>query len=214
MTQLTEKYIDECINHYNTGDPKPFLKHVRYFKKDGGITACKIGEQWSNLSGEYQALTYVKGRITITGANWSDVDYREGRCPFKKEYDTEEIMNVLKHPCDTGIVNKDGSLNIDTMKQVIMRNFEYDAEISTFIMKEEKMNEFLAVCEARDENVEQFLPFYMPSYQTVAYNEWKDFYYNFCDRLVNNKKRAVTLHTFMQFYFQGDVLYNRKLDGE
>lgn len=213
MAQLTEQFIDEQIKKYDTGDPFPFLKHVHYFNKPDEITDCSIGERWSELSGESSAITFIKGKITITGANYSNEEYRDGECPYRRSFNTSDIMKALKHPCDTGIVNGDASLNIDIMKQVIMTNFEYDAEISMFIMKEDTMNEFLKVCKQRDADVPQHLPFYMPSYGTVAYNEWKDFYYNYCDRIVN-KKRAVTLHTFLQFYFQGDVLYERKLGGE
>ena len=213
MAELTNEYLDETIKSFITDNPTPFLSHLDYFKKDGEITACSIGDRWSELSGESGVKTYIKGKITIIGANNNDDNYINGTCPYKHSYQSEDMMHVLKHPCDTGIVNNDGSINIETLKKVIMLNFEYDKDINSFSMRESKMNEFLQVCKERDEGVVSNLPFYMPPFKTVAKFEWYDFYYNFCDRILNDEN-AVTLNTFLQFYFKPNVLYGRKLNGE
>lgn len=104
----------------------PFLKHIKYFEgKDNLITVTSIGDQWSNLSGEI-VTPYVKGFITIKAAEI------KGKCPYENGYSKEYIMNSLKHPFDTNIVNRDGSINHDELIKFIDDAFEYDLVVRPF----------------------------------------------------------------------------------
>lgn len=213
--QLTDDIVNKLLEPYLYIGGFPFLKHLDYFKKDNIITACSIGDRWSELSGENGLKTYVKGQVTIRGANHNNPEYQDGSCPWKHIWGSQDMMCVLKHPCDTGIVNKDGSINIEILKDFIKRNFEWDQDINTFIMRESTIIEYLKICKQRDIDLNLNIKpsMFGPSFATVAVFEWDDFYYNYCDRIIN-KERAVTVGTLLQFYFEADVLYQRTLNGE
>lgn len=212
MAQLTDNEINEYLKPYSQGG-RPFLKHLDYFKENGEITACSIGDRWSHLSGENGLKTYIKGQITVRGANKNNDDYKNGTCPWKHSFDSDYMMKCLKHPCDTGIVNQDGSINFAILKKVIKSNFELDAKTNLHIMKRSTMYEYLKQCKKRDEHLELKPGWELPSFDTIAHFEWYDFYYNFCDIIVDDEE-SVTIKTFLQLYFEPDVLYNRKLSGE
>lgn len=206
----------EIINNYlinnKIDDIKPFLKHLDYFKDDNNlITKCSITDKWSKLSGEYRIKTLVKAHITIDTSNKMNPEYK--KCPYnyKYEFESSEMMKILKHPFDTGIVNDDGSINKTNLEEFINKNFiEKDDE---YILLESKMKECLNEFLERDKNVEVPVFYTLPSFQTVAKFEWLDFFSIFSNFDVIND-RAVTINRFLDFYFNPTKLYNEKLDDK
>ncbi len=213
MESNIESVLNEHLEKYK--DVKfPFLEHLDYFKgNDGGITSHSIAEQQSKLSGESMIKTTIIGKITISGANNNNPDYANGVCPWKKNFESDEMLKNLKHPSDTGIVNKDGSINIEVLTNFVKLNFEYDNEHGTFVMRKSTMFEYLKVCKERDSNLEKKVIWYLPSFEVVAQGEWSSFYDVYYDTNFNGEK-AVTLNTFLQFYFESNVLNQRALNGQ
>ena len=221
---LTDETIMDMVDKYKTDDPCPFLKHVEYFKKDGEITACSIGERWSELSKENGLKTYIKGDITVRGANYNNKEcpykgmFSLTGCPYKYIWETDKMMESLKHPCDTGVVNEDGSINIDTLVTFIKTNFKFSDEHKTFVLPKSTMDACLPEFTKRDSDQTTSLSWNLPDFSTVARFEWDDFYLNYTDLIVTNddgsKQQAVSLDTFLQFYFRPDELYSRTLGGE
>ena len=208
------KEINDIINSFGKIDDKPFLKHLDYFKDgNGDINVSSIGEQWSALSGEYKIKTYLKGLITVKGAN-----YNMNSCPYMSNFDSDTMMNALKHPCDTGIVNKDGSINMVLLKNFIEHHFVYDYKSNKYILTKKCMKKYLVNCVERDANLPYKINWNMPSFQTVAQAEWNDFFLNYTDMMVcyddGTCDQSVTLKTFLQFYLVPNVLYNRVLNKE
>jgi len=208
------KEINDIIDSFGQIDSKPFLKHLDYFKDNNDdINVSSIGEQWSALSGEYRMKTYLKGLITVKGANYS-----MNSCPYMSNFDSDTMMNALKHPCDTGIVNKDGSINMVLLKNFIVQHFTYDSETQKYVLIKQCMEEYLIECVDRDINLPYKINWNMPSFQTVASAEWNDFFLNYTDVIVSDDSsishQAVTLKTFLQFYLVPNVLYNRVLNKE
>ncbi len=206
--------INNIIESFGQIDDKPFLKHLDYFKDDNDdINITSIGEQWSALSGEYRIKTYLKGLITIKGANYSI-----NSCPYRSNFDSDTMMNALKHPCDTGIVNKDGSINMILLKNFIEHYFVYDFITKQYILTKKCMEKYLVNCVERDINLPYKINWNMPSFQTVARAEWNDFFLNYTDMMFyfndGTSDQSVTLKTFLQFYFVPNVLYNRVLNKE
>ena len=58
----------------------------------------------------------------------------------------------------------------------------------------------------------------MPGFETVAQVEWEDLFTYFNDHWVvgfdHQWEPAITAETFLQFYFESDKLFKRKLSGE
>ncbi len=213
MEPNVEQVLNEYLEKYK--DIKfPFLEHLDYFKGDDGeITSHSIAEQQSKLSGESIIKTTIIGKITISGANNNNPEYNKGSCPWKNSFESGDMLKNLKHPCDTGIVNEDGSINIDILTNFVKLNFEYDNKTKTFIMRKSKMFDHLKLCKERDAQLKKGVTFYLPSFETVAQGEWSSFYGVYYDRDFNGEK-AVTLNTFLQFYFESNVLNQRALSGE
>jgi hypothetical protein len=198
---------------------KPFLKHVAYFEDNNGdITRRSIGTNWKNLSKESYAFTFLKGSITISGANavnesniLKSSDKSTKCCPFIESFKTEQIMPLLKHTNDTGIVNKDGSINRKVLEDFCVKYFEYSETLKTYILPESSMKKYLAECLERDKLLVQSFRWYLPSTSVVANAEWNDFYLNFSN-CTKDKERAVTLDVFCDFYYAGDKLYANVLN--
>lgn len=207
MAQVSDHIL---FQKYIAIEGKPFLKHLDYFKSDGEITKCSIRDKWSALSGENRLKTYIKADITIRGANKFNPDYQNGSCPWKSRFESADMMEILKHPCDTGIVNIDGSINIEILTNFVNEYFE-PLNTDTWILRESVMNEYLRICLERDHNL-TLKPFYtLPSFETLAKFEWYDFFLNFNDGQIDGTN-IVNLETFLQFYFEPDVLYQRILN--
>lgn len=209
---ISDQELNELIAQYNTIEC-PFVGHVDYFKgNDGKITSSSIATKWSELSNEWYLKTYIKGEITMRGAN-----YGAKTCPYKYKFNPDDMMSALKHPCDTGIVNKNGSINIDILKQFIKDNFIFHEENNGFILMKSTMDKYVEKCCLRDKDMNLKLGWNVPSCDTVARAEWYDFFLNYTDTLVNCKsheEQAVTIDTFLKFYFQPKELYNKVLGNK
>ena len=197
----------------------PFNDHVGYFanKETGLIDVPSISCQWSALRGEHWMKTTVKGKITVVAANEA-LQKKTPKCPYHEKFTDKEMMPLLKHPSDTGIVKVDGSINHQCLFFVMKKCAIEDHQNKDWVIPEFKINEYLFECAQRDADAEQPGGFFMPSWQTVASAEWNDFFNNFTDRShpVEGKKngRAVTLETFLQFYYQPKILWDRVLSKE
>lgn len=222
-------YDEENKNDSSVRKGKPFLKHVAYFANpEGDITKTSIATNWQNLSKEWYAKTYTKAMITIGGANAINQNEfnsknassnNPGKCPYLESFRTEQIMPLLKHTNDTGIVNRDGSINYPVLEKFCCDYFEYSPEIDRYILPESSMQRYLILCRERDSKLDStFSRWYLPTTDVVASAEWNDFYLNFRDCYKTGadgrSESAVTLDTFCQFYYFGDRLYRRTLDGE
>lgn len=201
------------------GGDRPFLKHVKCFEdeKNGEISACSIGERWKALSQEGSLVTYAKGYITIKGAN--HVNMREsGECPYMKKFMAEQIMPLLKHPCDSGIVMRDGNINVGILTNLMTSSFEFDAELGVYYIRKRVIDKLINSWKERDADADKGMGFMMPNCETIAYFEWEDFFKNYTDWWVVGPddlyEPAVTANVFLQFYFEGDVLYDRGLRNE
>jgi hypothetical protein len=253
---IIQKHVDryEKENESDTSKMKgkPFLKHVDYFRSDSLISTESIADKWQALSKEFYPIPYTKAMITIRGANAvmarefeakkgsiesikdkTETESRkieEKKCPYHEAFRTEEIMPLLKHPNDTGIINKDGSINYDILLAFCNEYFIYSDYDKTYILPESSMRKYLELCVKRDMHLNSNFAWYLPSAGTVASAEWTDFYRNFADcfkissipenieasytPLKYKIENAITLDTFCQFYYFGDELYKRNLSGE
>jgi hypothetical protein len=199
--------IDEYIKKYSTST-NPFLEHIEYFKGTDGISACSISKKLSELTQENRLATIIKGKLTMRAANQS---VEAKGCPYRSTFETsKDLMPCLKHPCDSGIINKDGSINIPKLKEIAGTYFDYNMVSDKWFLTKSSIFEYLNVCAARDKELPQYGACYIP-WRTVANKEWTDFFFNFHDYEVE-QDLAVTLDTFLQFYFNPLTLYKKRLD--
>ena len=205
---LVEKYSLESKNN----NPNFFLSHIDYFRNNHGvISARSISEKWSELSKESRLTTYLKGLTIIKSANISD---ESAGCPYKFSYESsKELMPCLKHSRDTGIVNKDGTIDINVLTNVLFTYFEINdssPEESKLVLSQSKMYEYLEICNIRDKDAQTTGPFFV-SYKAIAKNEWRFFFEIFSDVTFDNEL-YVTAETFLLFYFNSKILYDRILN--
>jgi hypothetical protein len=200
-----DQLIDQAIQN---SCPLPFLKHIEYFKGRDGISRESIAKNWSKLTGENQCVvTNLKGSLTIRAANQSSV--AQG-CPWRSTFKTsEEMMPCLKHACDTGFVNADGSVKTAEIKQFMIENFQSYADQNIWYLKQSTMMTYLVACAQRDSDLPKYGAFYVP-WSTVAKAEWEVFFSAFSDFKIDDEP-AVRAETFLKFYLQPDVLYAEKL---
>ncbi len=209
VKQLIAKY--SCLSK---NSPNSFLSHIDYFKgTDGKISASSISKKWTQLTGENSMMTYAKGMAVIQSANSSK---EANGCPYRFEFkSSHEIMPCLKHSRDTGIVNKDGSININVLEYVLMTYFEYSAESqkeSKLILSQTKMHDYLEECNNRDKHLPATGILFVP-YKTVSKGEWDSFFVIFGDIKINGDL-YITAETFMLFYFDSATLYEKKLKSQ
>lgn len=201
--------MNELIDKYSNCGEKSFLKHVEYFNENGEITTNSIKNKWHNLTGENKFVTWTKGYFTIYGANKN----LPSECPYQHSFQTAEIMPCLKHPCDTGIVQKDGNINLDVLRGMMADNFQYSDQYSCYYLTKSRMVAYLAECTVRDKSINNGTGIPFLSWSTVASAEWDVFYDTFCDFKVDDDQ-AITADTFLQFYFDCDKLYDRVLESK
>lgn len=199
MNDLIEKYS------HNAGE-KSFLKHIKYFNENDAITTDSIKNKWHELTGENKWITWIKGYFIISGANRN----LPSGCPYKHEFQNDEIMQCLKHPCDTGIVKKDGNINVNVLYNMMLNNFDYSLKYSCFYLTKSKMMKYLKECEDRDKQIDNGTGIIYVSWNSVAETEWTIFFDTFCDFTINGDK-SISADTFLQFYFDCDKLYQRIL---
>ena len=207
--------VEHLIEKYSMGsknnNPNFFLSHVDYFKNNHGIISARsISEKWSELSKENRLTTYLKGLAIIQSANAS---HESVGCPYKFSYkSSKELMPCLKHSRDTGIVNKDGTIDINVLTNVLFTYFETNdcsPEESKLVLSQSKMYEYLEICDTRDKDAPVTGPFFV-SYKSVSKGEWGFFFDIFSDIKINSEL-CVTAETFLLFYFNSKILYDRIL---
>jgi hypothetical protein len=194
----------------------PFYKHVRYFEENGIISKSSIRNKWAELSGESYFNTSIKGHITMKGANYKA---SKKTCPYKnkKKMLTPEITSCLKHPSDSGIVLSNGNINFDVLINIMTLSFEKDEKSNVMFIRKSTILKLLTEWSLRDIKEDKYFGFMMPNSDTVAKAEWNDFFLNFVDMWVKRNDEyepAVTADTFLQFYYESDILYQRVLNGE
>jgi len=199
--------LTDLIDYYYSRSPsKPFLAHIEYFTDHNGITSKSISKQWSHLTGENTIKTRLKGHLTIKAANQS-LSAMDAKCPYREAFKTsEELMPCLKHPCDTGIVNSDGSINRESLETMMRATFEFNGDLRQWVLRKSVMDTYLKCCGERDRYHQGKAP-YKISWTTVAQAEWDDFFKTFSDCKVLGES-SVTAVTFLRFYFKGDELYS------
>lgn len=210
--QTTIKNLITNFSVRSKEKPFAFLNHVDYFKDDNTneISSSSISKKWTALTGENSWSTYAKGYAVIHGANVSE---ESKGCPYKNYFSSSEMMRCSKHSRDTGIVNKDGSINLDKLESVMniyFEEYESDSKENKLILKQSKMNEYLEECDKRDNDLPATGPFYV-SYKTIAKGEWDTFFSIFSDFIIGTEK-CITAETFLLFYFDSETLYQRQLD--
>ncbi|AYV81531.1 MAG: hypothetical protein Harvfovirus39_10 [Harvfovirus sp.] len=184
------------IREYSVANPgTPFLKHIEYFEDNkGGINASSIACKWSALSGEFRLKTMVRGALIIKSAN------DRAKCPYKLKFSSsKEVMPYLKHPCDTNIVNPDGSINLMELEIFMCKCFEYDTEEKIWFAKQANVNNYLKLCSERDNG---------GKWAKIAQEEWNHFFKLFAD---SSKEVKITAETLLEFYFDSTALYGRKV---
>jgi len=215
LEKMKTNAIKKLIKIYNelaSQKPTVFLNHVDYFQNyDGIINVQSISKKWSALTKENSYATQAKGNITIREANSHPIN--KG-CPYINEFNSsKEIMPCLKHSRDTGIVNKNGSINESALEYVMNTYFEEykeSPEFSKLILKQSKMSKYLKECNKRDEHLPSTAAYFIP-YKFLASEEWRVFFETFSDVNVDGEL-AVTAETFLLFYYDGKTLYDRILN--
>ncbi len=209
---LTE--LDNLVQQYiDTSSDKPFLKHLDYFKDDeGNITTTSIGKAWHALDPNKSTIkTRIKGLAIILGANYMPKKEGISSCPFMRKFSSSEQMMInLKHPCDTQIVNTDGSININKLKELICRCAEYDYRRKKWHIRKQNLDKYIQECINRDKETSK-TKWYLPSFEKIVHGEWNDFYEIYSDFSIFNTETAsydlsVTVETLLDFYFKSDEL--------
>lgn len=201
--------IKTLIEQYSSMSKNtPFLQHIDYFKNDDeSISALSISKKWHKLTGENRIETFAKGVGIIQSANKST---ESKGCPYRFSFKSStELMPCLKHSRDTGIVNKDGSINLETL-EYILTNFFQEDDHHKLVITRSKMYEYLEECDKRDKNLPATGVFFVP-YKILAKGEWDTFFDTFGDVKIGDEI-GVTVDTFLLFYFNSDTLYERKLN--
>ena len=201
LHDLIKKYSEKA-------EPNSFLQHVEYFKEDDKITTMSITNKWFELSEESKAITFYRGAFTIHTANGSE---KAKGCPYAHSFETDRMMKCIKHPADTGIVNEDGSINVDILKTVMENHFSWNEEKEKYILPKSVMKKYMKECKERDKNTPLSAGFYIP-FHVVADAEWDAFYYNFADYTDDDEDPVIFAETFLMFYFNSTELYKKKLD--
>lgn len=213
LVQLIDKYSCEA-------GPTPFLEHIDYFRnKDGKLDKRSIASKWSDLSKESYVKTMIKAHITINGANYVNQKQNNG-CPWKYQFESSaEIMPCLKHSRDSDIVNRDGSINVEKLKDFMTSCFEYDPDNELYFVTKSTIDRKLKDWQERDKDLEERISCMLPAWATVAEAEWNDFFLNFTscwyiNPATRKHEQAVDAETFLQFYFNSKKLYDRVLKGD
>jgi len=197
----------------------PFLEHVAEFMgSDGKIDEASIAERWTALTNQNAWLSSIKAKITINGANQVLKHRLKGdakSCPFMARFlSAAHIMPNLKHPCDTGVVNADGSIDANKLKKLMVECFIWDNEKKVWFMPKSSMLKFIAYRGKEDRDVKPLVEgLLMPSWSTVAQNEWIDAFNVYCDgwtavKGCNKLEPTISAKRLLQFYFNCAALNN------
>jgi hypothetical protein len=201
IVSIANKMIESFGN-----DPFPFIKHLEYFQNNGMIDKYSIAQKWSDITGRSFFDTVIRGSITVQGAN-----YGLNSCPYMSQMNAANMMQGLKHPCDTGIVNADGSINRKKLMEFVKDAFDWSPEHNTFILSQSLMNRFILRNINRDSdkwgiNYNLSRMILLPSYPQIAQAEWDEFFNIYTD-IKMNAESYVTLKRFLMFYYKPEELY-------
>jgi len=197
--------MQNAIERYERkATPTPFLEHVKYFSDENGkIDACSIADKWHKLTGVSKLMTWIKGKITIKGAN---IMSAKMGCPYKAVFESPaEIMSLLKHKNDTGIVNKDGSINTNLLRGMLVDCVDHNCDPKNIFLRQSRVFDYIKKRATDTSDDVWWL-----SFETVAYNEWKDAFATYSD-MIQYDEPCMSLDTFLQFYFQPKLLNDKTL---
>lgn len=179
-------------------------------ERTGDITSGTISEHWTAQTGEHWMATKGKGWITVKGTNLS-AKHQDPKCPYREALgDSAEVVRLLKHPCDTGCVNADGSINMTNLYLMLENVFEHDQKTDTYFMRLSRMREYLAKCALRDSGLPAKIHWSMPSYVAIADGEWKDMFRGYSDGQRDGED-IVSLPRLLKFYFNPKELNDHAL---
>lgn len=201
----------------------PFHKHIKYFVEKNSVnengemilTHSSIATGWAKLAKESKISTSVKAMVALRAAH--NKAKRDG-CPYKKHFNVAEINRYLKHPSDSLIVEADGNINFDALKDVLSRNCESDDKNEIMYIRKSHIMTFLPIWDQRDQHLDQSLGSFAPSSKKFAKGEWSTFFSTYATdwkRTPNGKiEPVVDVITFLQLYYEGDILNDRVDRGE
>ncbi len=204
--------LGKLIEKYEKSASKtPFLEHVDYFSDSKGhFDRSSIATKWSNLTKEWYMKTYFKAYLTLEAGNMRAQTLSPG-CPYRSKFESsKQLMPLLKHPADTGIVNLDGSINRWALESFMFDNFEHLIHtpfISLWCVRKSRMDSYLQKTAQRDANLPQTQQYYIFPWTTVAQAEWDDAFKYFGDCVTHDNEQAISADTFLQFYYHSRDLY-------
>jgi hypothetical protein len=210
----------------------PFLAHVQEFAHQTGppeqvntIDESSIAERWTALTGQGSIVSKIKAKITISGANFvraylynkpivkddqKTKKQKDGGCPYLARFGSAaELMPNLKHPCDSGVVMANGSIHADRLKYMMRKCFQWDG--TRWKMTLSAVTQFIKDRGQEDKHVEPKITGWLPSWETVAANEWIDAFGVYCDGweldpVTNKHQPTMSAQRLLQFYFDCKTL--------
>lgn len=211
--------------HQKYNGTKPFHKHIDYFvektitagsadeKDESILTHSSIAIGWAKLAKESKFSTSIKATVALRAAHYIA---KRDDCPYKKHFNVAEINRYLKHPSDSGIVKADGNINFDALTKVLKKCFEPDDELEIMYVRESTIMNLLPIWDERDRPLDQSLGMLAPSSKGFAKGEWSTFFPTYATswkRTPSGKfEPVVDAFTFLQLYYEGNVL-NERVDG-
>ena len=208
--KIIRKYLEPYSkSDLKTSASKPFLKHLDHFSNQGVIDKSSMIEKWCALKDENKLLIYPKATMLMYQSNYNN----NNTCPYADKFTSDKMLYQLKHLSSTGIVNNDGSINLVALKDIMKSHFKHYSHLHTYCIKKSDMMDYIHMCHLRDAKFEEAKPWYLPSNTTQSKLEWYDFFNYFTDGFIDGEQ-VVSIETFLQFYFEPDVLFQRVSIGE
>jgi hypothetical protein len=212
----TEHLIELIQSYTKNSAPFPFLAHIDYFKNQKDeLTVSSAASKWQALTQENYVSTWFKSVLVFFGLN-DGLRRTTPGCPWKSQFDSNEtVMRLLKHSRDTGILNSDGSVNIDILTQVMTKAFYFDTLTHQWWMTQSSLLDVLKESAERDKTLPDRAHWFTPTWESVAHGEWEEFFKAYTERwLVIDEETeqyqpAVSADTFLQFYLEPATLYTR-----
>lgn len=110
-----------------------------------------------------------------------------------------------------------GRVDMKLLTDFAENNFVFNFEKNQFVLRWENIQQYLERSIKKDILLPPKLNLQMPSFQTVAEEEWKNYFLNYSDIIIDHseiKELAVSLGTFLQFYFDQNGFYKRVINKE
>lgn len=192
---------------------RPFLDHVRFFDDGHGqVTFESIVEKWDELqTSTAGVVNWAKAQATMQGAN-AGLQAKTPGVSWCSSFSVEEMMELLKHPADTGIVQADGSLKRDVLLAVLEACARYSGEAKDWVVPLDGLTKsVLPKCAARDAKAPApRFSWIIPSWSFLAKNEHKDQHDVYADVVYpdraqppakRSKSNAMHIRTYLGFYY-------------